>query len=388
MYAEPLSPVWAEVNLNSLANNMREVRRITRRGTLIMAIVKANAYGHGAVHSSKVFLENGGDRLGVARVTEGIELRKTGIDVPILNLGYTPENQYDLLINNDITATIYNYEQAISLNNSAAKKERRQTIHIKIDTGMNRIGFLPDNNSLKAITKISSLPNLNIEGIFTHFATSDQVDKTYTHHQYKKFTWVIGELEKRGVMIPIKHVSNSAAIIDLPEYNLDMIRPGIILYGYRPYREIGLNNIILKPALTLKARLSNVKRVVAGTGIGYGLTFWTQRPSIIGTIPVGYADGLMRGLSNKGWVGIQGMRANIVGRICMDQFMVDLTDHDNVEIGDEVVVFGDDGAQTAEDIADLTGTVRDEVICTISRRVPRVYLKGGKVVEVVDYLKS
>jgi len=386
MYVEGLRPVWAEVNLDILAKNIREVKRITRNGTLIMAVVKGNAYGHGAVPASRAFLDNGGDRLGVATATEGIELRQSGIDVPILNLGYTPENQYELLLDNDISATIYNYAQAVSLNDVATSKGKKVKIHIKLDTGLGRIGFLPHDDAIGAITEISMLSNLQLEGVFTHFAASDQIDKTYTHRQYKLFTWVIDELEKKSVEIPLKHVSNSAAIIDLPEYDLDMVRPGIILYGYKPYREVDLGDVTLKPALTLKARLSNVKKVPSGFDIGYGLTFKTQRPSVIGTIPIGYADGFMRTLSNKGWIGVRGMKADMVGRICMDQCMVDLTDHSSAEIGDEVIVFGGNGAQTAEDMADMIGTIVDEVICAISRRVPRVYIKGGKVVEVKDYL--
>jgi alanine racemase len=198
----------------------------------------------------------------------------------------------------------------------------------------------------------------------------------------------VEELEARGVNIPIKHVSNSASILDLPEYDLDMIRSGIILYGFLPRRGNFIRNIVLKPSLTLKSRLSNVKKVASGTGIGYGLTFWTRQPSIIGTIPIGYADGLMRGLSNHGWVSVRGIKANIIGRISMDQCMVDLTNNFGAEIGDEVVVFGGNGAQTTEDIANIMGTIGDEILCAISRRIPRVYFKNGRIMEVRDYLIS
>jgi alanine racemase len=386
MYLKDLRPAWAEVDLDILAQNFREIKRATRSGTLIMAVVKGNAYGHGAITASKTFVDNGAEMLGVATVTEGVELRQSGIDAPILNLGYTPENQYDLLLGNNISATIYSYSQAKSLNNAAASKAKKLEIHIKLDTGLGRIGFLPDEDTIETIAKISMLPNLHVEGIYTHFAEADQLDKTYTRTQYEIFTQIIDKLENRNIEIPLKHVSNSAAIIDLPEYDLDMVRPGMILYGYKPYREEELGDLTIKPALTLKARLSNIKKVPAGIGIGYGLTFRTQKTSTIGTVPLGYADGFMRQLSNKGWIGVKGKKASIVGRICMDQFMVDLTNHFNSEIGDEVVIFGGNGAQTAEDMAEIIGTEVDEVICSISRRVPRVYVKGGEVVEVKDYL--
>jgi alanine racemase len=383
-----IRPAWAEVELEALAHNIREVRRLIHKDSMILAVVKADAYGHGAVKSSKILLENGADMFGVARLNEALELRNAGIDAPILNLGYTPENQYENLIRRDITATIYTLNQALSLDKTATKIGSKAVIHIKIDSGMNRIGFQPNNDTIRAITRISSLPNIELEGIFTHFAVSDIVDKTYTHKQFELFMWVLDELKARGVEPHIRHVSNSAAIIDLPEYSLDMVRPGIMLYGYEPSEEVDLSRVSLKPAMALKASISNVKVVSEGIGISYGLTYKTKRPSIIGTIPIGYADGYRRALSNRGWVDFHGEVAPIVGRVCMDQCMIDLTDVDGAEIGEEVTLFGGGCAPSVEEMARMLDTIPDEVISAIARRVPRVYLKSGKIIETRDYLEE
>jgi alanine racemase len=241
---------------------------------------------------------------------------------------------------------------------------------------------------VRAIAEIAVLPNVELEGIFTHFAVSDAADKTYTRHQYELFTWVLTELSKFGVEPPIRHVSNSAAIIDLPEYDLDMVRPGIMLYGYGPSPEVNLKRVSLKPAMALKARLSNVKAVAKGAGISYGITYKAKRLSIIGTLPIGYADGYRRALSNRGWVDFKGNRAPIVGRVCMDQCMIDLTDAEAAEIGEEVILFGGGCAPSVEEMATQLETIPHEVTCSIARRVPRVFLKGGKIVEVRDYLRD
>ena len=379
-------PAWAEIDLDALANNIREVRRLTDKDAEILAAVKADAYGHGAVASSKVFLENGADRLGVATLTEAVELRNAGIDAPILSLGYTPDENNETLIKNGVSSTIYTPHQAQTLNEAAAKLGAKAVVHIKVDTGMSRLGFQPNDATVRVITKIGALPNIDLEGIYTHFAVSDAADKTYTRRQFELFTWVLDELKKRGVEPPIRHVSNSAAIIDLPEYALDMVRPGIMLYGYEPGPDVDLSRVSLKPAMTLKARISNVKAVLEGAGISYGLTYTTKRPSIIGTLPIGYADGYRRSLSNRGWVDINGERAPIVGRVCMDQCMIDLTDTDGAEIGDEVALFGAGCAPSVEETARLLDTIPHEVTCAVARRVPRVYLKSGKATRVLNYL--
>lgn len=381
-------PVWAEIDLDNLVHNIREVRRITRDDTIIMAVVKADAYGHGAPIACKTFIENGAERLAVATLTEAVQLRRSGFDVPILILGYTPIYQFGEIVKFDVDPTIYTYEHAEELSKTASAQGQVVKIHVMLDTGLGRLGFLPSEDSIRDIVEISQLPSVEIEGIFTHFAVADEKDKKYTRNQFEKFMQMVDELEDRGVNIPIKHVSNSAAIIDLPEYNLDMIRPGIILYGLYPSSEVDINRVVLKPALTLKAEISNLKTVPRGTGISYGLSFTTDRRSQIGTIPVGYAYGYRRALSNRAEVGIRGRRAPVVGRVCMDQCMVDLTDIDGVKIGDEVVLFGDGINNTPRigEVAEWIGTIIDEILCSISRRVPRVYIKNGKIIEIIDHL--
>jgi len=384
---DEIRPVWAEINLDNLAHNIREIRKIVKQDTLITAVIKANAYGHGSVEAAKTFLENGADRLAVATLSEAIELREAGIGVPILILGYTPESQYSQVIKYDITQTIYNVESASAFSEAASAQNKTGTIHIKIDSGMGRIGFLPKDESIDEIISISKLPNIYIEGIFTHFATADEKDKTYTRLQYERFSTVVRKLEERGLSIPIKHVSNSAAIIDFPEYNLDMVRPGIILYGYYPSNDVNKDRIKLKPAMTLKAKVSNVKTVSKGTGISYGQIFVTERESKIATIPIGYADGFTRMLSSKAEAFIKGKRVPVVGRICMDQCMLDVTDVEDVKIGDEVVLLGyEEGYPDADEIGEKLNTISYEILCMVGRRIPRVYIKNDEIVYVKDYL--
>lgn len=384
---DEVRPVWAEINLDNLAHNMREVARSVKEGTLITAVVKANAYGHGSVYAAKTFLKNGADRLAVATLTEAIELRKSDIDAPILVLGYTPDNQYSLAIEHDITQAIYSLESGRAFSRAAEKLNKVGRIHIKIDSGMGRIGFLPTDESVNDIIEISKLPNVEIEGIFTHFATADEADKRYTNLQYDRFMSIINKLEEKGLSIPIKHVSNSAAIIDIPDYNLNMVRAGIMLYGYYPSEEVNKERVKLKPAMSLKAKISNIKTVPKDTGISYGQIFVTEKESKIATIPIGYADGFTRMLSEKAEACINGKKVPIAGRICMDQCMIDVTEIDDVKIGDEVVLFGcEEGSLNADDIATKLNTISYEILCMVGRRVPRVYMQNGDVVGVDDYL--
>ncbi|HHV46563.1 MAG TPA: alanine racemase [Tissierellia bacterium] len=384
---DEVRPVWAEINLDNLAHNMREVKKSVKEGTLITAVVKANAYGHGSVYAARTFLKNGADRLAVATLAEAIELRNAGIDVPILILGYTPVSQYSSVIEHDITQTIYNLESAKAFSQTAGKLNKTGYIHIKIDSGMGRIGFLPTDKSVNDILEISKLPNIMVEGIFTHFATADEKDKTYTYTQYERFMYVINKLEERGLSIPVKHVSNSAAIIDLPDFNLNMVRAGIMLYGYYPSDEVHKERVNLLPAMSLKARISHVKAVPADTGISYGQIFVTKRESKIATIPIGYADGFTRMLSSKGEAYIKGRIVPIVGRICMDQCMLDVTEIEDVKVGDEVILFGyEEGSLNADDIAAKLNTISYEILCMVGRRVPRVYVQDGEIIAVDDYL--
>lgn len=381
-------PVWAEINLDNLAHNIKEVRKVTRKEAKIMAVVKADGYGHGAIMAAKTFLQNGGDRLAVATLSEAIELRRAGITEPLLILGYTPTYQADKVLEKDIVQTVYNYEQAKVISDVAKSINKTGKIHIKIDTGMSRLGFMVTDESVMEIINIYELPNIEVEGIFTHFAVADERDKKVTKEQFNKFDWLVKKLEGHGVKIPIKHVSNSAAIIDLPEYNLDMVRAGIMLYGLYPSHEVNKSRVNLKPAMTLKAKISHIKDVPKGTGVSYGHIHVTEQASKIGTLPIGYADGFTRMLTNKGEAGIKGERAPIVGRICMDQCMIDISHIKNVNVGDEVILFGDgkDNSPHIDDVAEKLGTINYEIVCMVSKRVPRVYIKDAQIIKIRDYL--
>ncbi len=379
-------PVWAEINLDNLAHNIKEVRKHTKEDALVTAVVKANGYGHGSVEISRTFLDNGADRLAVAILTEAIELRKGNITEPILILGYTPPAQYGKVLEYTLIQAIYNYEEAKLLSNKAVELNKKATIHIKLDSGMGRIGFLPTKESIEDILKISELPNIYIEGIFTHFAKADEIDKSHARGQFEKYINMVKALEDKGLSIPIKHVSNSASIIDLPEYNLNMVRAGIMIYGFYPSDEVK-KVIKLKPAMTLKARISHLKVVPQGTGISYGQIFVTDKESKIATIPIGYADGFTRMLTGKAEVYINGKRAKIVGKICMDQCMIDVTHIEDVKLGDEVVIFGSNPEHPhADEVAAKIGTINYEIVCMVGRRVPRVYVSNGNIVKIKDYL--
>jgi len=373
-----LRPVWAEIDLSAIENNIREIRRLTKPSAKVMAVVKANAYGHGAVAVSKTVLTNGADWLAVALLQEAVELREAGFSVPILILGYTPLEQMELVITNDLRQTIYSLEQAEALSSAAGKAGRKATVHIKVDTGMGRIGFLPKQESIDSIIKIARLPHLEVEGIYTHFAIADAEDKDYTIEQLQYFQWLLDQLAKSGLHISIRHAANSAGLIDLPEAHFDLVRPGLILYGMYPSNEVQKTKLFLRQAMSLKAEVSYVKQVAKGTAISYGCTFVTARHSQIASLPLGYADGYTRLLSNNTDVLIKGKRAPIVGRVCMDQCMIDVTGFADVAMGDEVVLMGRQENEfiSAEEIASRIGTINYEVVCMFSSRVPRVYKDG------------
>lgn len=384
---DEIRPVWVEINLDNLAYNIQQVRKSTKEDALVMAVVKANGYGHGALDIARTFLDNGADKLAVATLSEAIELRKGNISEPVLILGYTPPYQYEKVLNYNLTQTIYSYEDAKILSQRAVELNSEAIIHIKIDSGMGRVGFLPTNDTIKDIIRISNLPRLNIEGVFTHFAKADEKDKSFTSSQYEKYIKMVNELEEKGLRIPIKHVSNSAAIIDLPEYNLNMVRAGIMLYGLYPSHEVNKENIKLKEAMTLKAKISNLKTIPKGAGISYGQIFTAEKESKIATIPIGYADGFTRLFTEKAEVYIRGKRAKIVGKICMDQCMIDVSHIEDVEIGDEVVLFGyEKDYPRVDELAEKIGTINYEIVCMVGRRVPRVYITQDEIVKVKDYL--
>lgn len=384
-----LNRAWAEISLDNIAHNIREIRRITGKSAEIMGVVKADAYGHGVMEVAKTLLENGASRFAVSMLDEAIQLRRAGIEVPILILGYTDPRRANEIIENDVTQSVFSHDLAQALSDEAVRQGKKVKIHIKIDTGMSRIGFLPGYNAVKNVVEISRLPNIIIEGLFTHFATADEKNREYTNTQFERFMSICCELQRIGIHIPVKHCANSAAIIEYPEMHLDMVRPGIILYGMYPSDDVNKAKIDLKPAMTLKANVIMVKEVEKNTSISYGRIFTTGRTSKIATIPIGYADGFNRMLSNKGKVLINGEFAPVVGRVCMDQCMVDITDiGSSVEVGDEVVLIGAQGQNniTAEDVAQTIGMINYELVCIVGKRIPRAFVKDGKISKILNYL--
>ncbi len=375
--------VIAEINLDNIAYNMNNIRKKVNKKTKIMAVVKADAYGHGAVEVAKTALYNGADWLGVAIIDEAIELRKNNIFEPILILGHTIEHKLLQVIKYDITQTVFSFEMAKKLSDEATKIKKKVNIHIKIDTGMSRLGFLPTDESIDEILAIKNLPYINITGIFTHFATADMKDKTFTKEQFEKYMWVIKKLEEKGINNIIKHISNSGAILDIDEYSLDMVRAGIILYGMYPSNQV-LKSIKLKPAMSLKTHISFIKEIEPDVSVSYCRTYFTNKKTKIATIPVGYADGYARILSNRARVLINGEYANIIGNICMDQFMIDITNIQNVKQGDIVTLMGEDNNNhiTAEELANLQNTINYEIVCNIGKRIPRVYIKNDKFLKI------
>ncbi|WP_422446746.1 alanine racemase [Thermoanaerobacterium sp. DL9XJH110] len=384
-----LRPTRAEISLDNLEHNLKEIRRATAPTARICAVVKADGYGHGALEVARTALACGASYLAVAILDEALQLREQGIKAPILILGFTPEEQFDRIVEQDIIQTVYNLKSAQLLSLEAKKQGKKAKIHVKLDTGMSRIGFQAEPSALCEIKKLFALEGLEVEGIFTHFAKADEKDKTFTHEQFEKFMAVVDALEKDGFHIPVKHTANSAAVMELPGTHLDMVRPGIILYGLYPSDEVDKSRIRLKPVMSLKTRISHVKKLGRGRAISYGGTFVTRRESLIATLPVGYADGYSRLLSNRAHVLIKGQRAPVVGRVCMDQCMVDVTDiKGGVEPGEDVVLFGSMGEETisADEIAKIIGTISYEVVCAVARRVPRVYFKHGKILKVKNLL--
>jgi alanine racemase len=380
-------PTWAEVDLESLAHNTRETRRITPRSAMVMAAVKADAYGHGVEACARTFIENGVDRFAVSSADEAFQLRELGFDTPILVLGFTPAYQYERAIREGVTVTLFHDNQVKELSMVTRSVGVNAVFHAKIDTGMARLGYMSVDESVESIVDAAQTEGLRLEGVFSHFAVSDEKDKSYTRKQYEQYAGIVEKIE-RHIDIPIKHVNNSAAIIDLPEYSLDMVRAGIMLYGYYPSSDVDKTRVELKQVMTLKTKIGYVKNVSKGAGIGYGLTYYTDKESRIATIPVGYADGYSRLLTNKGYVGVRGKKASIVGRVCMDQCMVDVSSVPDVEIGDEVTLMGLPGgvAPDGEKMAEMLGTIANDVICMPSRRIPRVYVRDGKIVSVKNYL--
>lgn len=378
--------VQANINLDAIYDNVKAAKSLTKEDTKLMAIIKADAYGHGAVKVAET-LDDIADAYGVAILEEGIELRQAGVTKPILILGYTPAPLYEAMINYDITTAVFKYDMAEEISNTAVRLGKKAKIHIKLDTGMSRIGFKQDDESLETIIKISKLPGIEITGCFTHFARMDEKDKTKAKEQFKRFMYFTKRIEDAGINIPVKHVSNSAGIIEMPEVNLDMVRNGISVYGMYPSEEVNKEKLPLTPAMEIISYISFIKTLEKDVEIGYGGTFTTTRETKVATIPVGYADGYPRSLSNKGCILVNGQRAPIIGRICMDQFMVDITDIKDVHENDKVTLIGHDGDGyiSIEEMADLSGSFNYEFVCDIGKRVPKVYYRNGKKIGTKDY---
>lgn len=379
--------VQADIDLDAIRTNIQTMHRCIPEGKKLLAVIKANAYGHGAIEVANA-LDDLADYFGVACIDEGIELRKAGIQKPILILGVTDESLYEDLVRYDITQTVFSYEQASHLSKVAGTYGKCAKLHIKLDTGMNRIGYKCIPESVDEICEIKKLPNLDMEGIFTHYFKADEIDKTSANRQLRMYTDMILALENRGVTFKIRHISNSAGIMEMPNDMYDMVRSGISTYGLYPSEEMDKEACVLYPAMSLKSRVVHVKTVKKGETIGYGGTYTLPEDKRIATVGVGYADGYKRALSNQGRMLIHGTYAPIVGRVCMDQTMVDVSHIENVEVGDEVVLFGTQGNHTipVEELAAMSASFNYEFVCDINRRVPRIFYQNGEKTGEKNYL--
>ena len=372
---------WAEIRLDNLIYNFKNIRQKTDKKAKIMAIIKADGYGHGAVQIARALKKEGADCFGVALCDEGIQLRKHRIEEEILILSPVPYEKISDVIEYNLTSAVTSVDFAKKLNNIADDKVK---VHIKIDTGMGRIGFQCNEESINAIKEISKLKNVEIEGIFTHFATADEENDAKTLKQFEKFMNFISQLENAGIHIPVKHCANSAAIMRFEQMHLDMVRPGIILYGYYPSEYLKGKFIDIKPVMTLKSTVTDIKKLDEDTEISYGGTYTGKKGEIIATLGIGYADGLLRTLSGKLEIEINGEKFKQTGKICMDQCMITALNANNINTGDEAVIFG--GYNPADRLAEICGTISYEILCMIGKRVPRVYLKSGKVVKNISFL--
>ncbi|MCD8045894.1 MAG: alanine racemase [Clostridiales bacterium] len=373
------SRICAQINLDAFEHNLNEIKRVISPDTKVCAVIKTDGYGHGASVLASV-MEGHEEIWGyaVATVEEAVTLRDGGIEKPILILGYVFEEDLDTLIDLDIRPTVFSLAVAEELSAEAVRKNRAVHIHIKLDSGMGRIGFPCCEETIETIAQIANLPNIVTEGIFTHFARADERDKSWSKRQAERFFSVTDALAQRGIRIPIRHISNSAGIIDLPQYNLDLVRAGIILYGLWPSDEVNREAVDLQPILTLKSHVVHVKTMTDGEPVSYGGTYCVSGTQQIATIPVGYGDGYPRALSNRGYVLIHGQKAPVCGRICMDQFMVNVTGIPDVKPGDEVILVG--GGITMEEIGTLSGRFNYEFACDLGKRIPRVYCRNGQIV--------
>ena len=382
---------WAEISLDAIMHNFNEIKKKVGNGPKICCVIKADGYGHGAEELSGIYEKLGADFFAVSNIDEGIEIRSSGVKLPILILGYTPVRDAQRLAQYNISQAVFSLDYAKALSAQCAEYGCVCKIHIKCDTGMSRIGFMcqafpRDDASVDEICEACALTNLQPEGLFTHFCVSDESaeGRDFTRKQFKNFTHVRDALEERGLHIPIVHCSNSGAIEDYAATYCDMVRAGIILYGLAPSPKLS-GKLDLQPAMTLKTTVAYVKTLRAGADISYGRTFTAERDMKIATVPIGYADGFVRQNARDGYMLVNGRRAKIVGRICMDQTMLDVTGIEDVKVGDEVIVFGtgEHGEPTADTLARNTDTINYEVVCLVGKRVPRIYYKNGVITDVM-----
>ncbi len=388
-----LRRTWAQINLDAIDNNITQIKSILRPGTKLCAVVKADCYGHGYAYTTRQMQESGADWFAVSNLAEALQLRKNGIDRPVLILGYTPPDKTKELALNNISQAVYSLDYAKALSDDAVKNDIKVNAHIKVDTGMSRIGFVyhdsvDDYPVLDEIESACKLPGIHPEGIFTHFADADcENGELFTRLQYDLFLSACDRLEKRGVSFSIRHCSNSAGILQYGEMNFDMVRAGIILYGLYPSESVR-RTIKLLPVMELKTVISMIKTLPAGTPISYGGTYITDKDMTVATVPIGYADGYPRRLSNKMDMLVNGRRARVLGNVCMDQTIIDITDIPNVTEGRQITVFGKDNGSviSVEELAEKAGVINYEVICSLSRRVPRVYIKNGVISDTTDYM--
>lgn len=375
--ARPTRPAWAEIDLGAIAHNIRAIAAALRKPARVMAVVKADAYGHGAPHVARAAVDAGAASLGVATTDEGVQLRRAGIGVPILLLGSTPAEDAEIAVGHDLSVTVFDIQVARALSRAAGRAGRPAKIHLKIDTGMGRIGIAPAE-AVALAGEARALSGVVLEGCFTHFAAADDADLASARAQLDTFRRVLRQLDMAKIPVGLHHAANSAAVLALPESHLDLVRPGIALYGIPPVPHLA-NRIPLRRVMRLRARVSFVKRVPAGTAIGYGHAYRAARTTTIATIPVGYADGYPRLLSGRGEVSIGGRRLPVAGRVSMDQCMVDAGET-SIRVGDEVELWGEE--VPVEDVAERAQTISYEILAGVSRRIPRVFVRDGRVIGV------
>ena len=375
---------YVNIDLDAILGNLRAVRQ--RAGAKVMAVVKADAYGHGAVPVAR-HIEQECDFFGVSSVAEALELCRAQIKKPIQILGYTPVEAYPEVVENEIRVSIFSYEDAQALSQEAIRQEKKAYVHFTVDTGMSRIGFQPTGEAADICKKIAALPGIVAEGLFSHFATADEACQEKTEAQAKRFAIFDNMLKDRGVRIPLRHLDNSAGVMNYGSH-YEMVRAGIVLYGLYPGKEVDHSLLALAPAMSWHSYITQVKTLEPGREVSYGGTFVADKPMVVATIPVGYADGYRRSLSGKFYVLIRGEKAPVLGRICMDQFVVDVTHIPGVQPGDAVVLMGSQGNRqiSAAQIAQAATSFNYEQVCDVGRRVTRVYMKQGKEIKRVNYL--